>query len=226
MDINYFLKKRTAFIRRLYTDAALPFADTQRKIVDGLPPFDAPPYSEDPEPPYFSEWLDAGAAREILALACVSLLSDTLKLYFHTLRERVICFGFGEEKPYKKGYVVAYREVLKEILDTDWSDCPADFEVIEQIVLARNQAQHGEYLAHFDSQHNTTTVGQFPKPFFANEDEYAIWLQSGGAPDSYLVPRVSVSTDALLSAIDHVEKLSDYIESRLDRAMAWRSSRA
>jgi hypothetical protein len=222
MDATYFLKERTRLIRYLYADGAKSFALTQQQIEDELPPYDDPPYSEDPEPPYLNEWLQAATARDVLAIFCISLLSDTVKLYLETLRSRVIGFTFKDPQPFKEGFVAAYKEVLGHILDTDWSDCPADFGIIEQVVLARNRGQHGESLLTLDVTHDRRTLQKYPRPFFVSDEERDTWERIGGSPDSFLAPSIKISPETLSAAIDHVEKLADWIDSRLDRAWAWR----
>jgi hypothetical protein len=98
MDATYFLKERTKILRFFYDTSARPFLDIQRQIDEGLPPFDNPPYSEDPEPAFLSEWIDAGIGLSLLGLSGVSMLSDALKLYFQTLQGRVIGFKFGKDE--------------------------------------------------------------------------------------------------------------------------------
>lgn len=61
MDVLYFLKERTRFIRYFYETACQPFRETMRKIEAGEEPFE-PPYSEDGEPPFLTEWLEADTA--------------------------------------------------------------------------------------------------------------------------------------------------------------------
>lgn len=224
MDATYFLKERTRFIRYLYTEGTKPFAEIERCIDEELPPFDDPPYSEGPEPPYLAEWMDAKTARDVLAMSCISLLSDTLKLYFETLRSRVIGFSFAQsgKDAFRDGFVPAYKAVLGEILDTDWSDCPADLELIEQVVLTRNRTQHGSSLLSLDVAHDAKTLTKYPKPLFVREEEYETWLASDGRPDSGLAPSIEVTSHMLFAALDNVEKLGDWIDGRLDRAWAWR----
>ena len=85
--------------------------------------------------------MEAETGAEVLGQSCVSLLSDTLKLYFETLRKRVIGYAFDnklEAIQSKQGFVAANKVALGEILKTDWADCPICFDVIEQVVLARN----------------------------------------------------------------------------------------
>jgi len=55
MDILYFFRERTQFIKMFYETAASPFRETIRAIEDERPPFNDPPYSEDGEPAYLAE---------------------------------------------------------------------------------------------------------------------------------------------------------------------------
>ena len=84
MDVLFFLKERTRFIRYFYQTAAEPFRETIRKIEAGEAPFDDPPYSEDGEPPFLEEWLAADTALAMLGRTCISMLSASLQLYFKT----------------------------------------------------------------------------------------------------------------------------------------------
>jgi len=58
MDIEFFLKERTTFIRYFYKTASAPFAKIIFDIENKMAPY-IPPYSEDGDPPFLSEWLDA-----------------------------------------------------------------------------------------------------------------------------------------------------------------------
>lgn len=57
MNVLYFLKERTR-LSRSYEQAANPFSETIRKIEAEEEPF-VPPYSEDPEPAFLAEWVEA-----------------------------------------------------------------------------------------------------------------------------------------------------------------------
>jgi hypothetical protein len=226
MDAVYFLKMRSDFIRFYYDTSAKLFAEVRRCIEEKLPPYDNPPFSEDPEPPYLKEWMDTATAEQILGLACVSLLSDSLKLYFQTLQRRVIGFAFEDERTaFKRGFVAAYVGALGDILETDWSDCPADLAVIEQIVLARNRGQHGGDLTTFAITHDGKILEKYPQPFFASADERENWSLEDGSFSSFLMPSIKVTRDHLFAALDHVEALAEWIDSRMGRAWHWRETR-
>jgi len=225
MDANYFLNKRTKFIRFFYDESLKPFEETKRLIEEEKPPFDNPPYSEDPEPAYLDEWLEADSAIEIVGLSCVSMLSESLKLYFGIMQTDVIRFAFSnqEKRLFKElGFVGAYRAAFGDILDTDWSDCTVDFAVIEQVILVRNRAQHGSDLTSMRPQHDKHTMEKHPRPIFAEKSAIS---GSDITHPWFSGPPVKVSRDALFNAIEEIESLAEYIEGRFDKVAEWRASK-
>ena len=69
MDIHYFLGRRISFIRQFHATASEPYNERMRKIRAGEEPF-IPPYSEDGEPPFLDEWLEADESLHVLAYSC------------------------------------------------------------------------------------------------------------------------------------------------------------
>jgi hypothetical protein len=140
MDIRWFLKQRLDFIRNHYDCSTSTFLNIARQIEGGEAPFDNPPYSEDGEPAFQIEWEDANTSIDLIGISCVSLLSDALKLYLNSVKEWEFRFDFDDtqKKALKKGYVGAFKAALGDILNTDWVESGVDFEILEQVVLARN----------------------------------------------------------------------------------------
>jgi hypothetical protein len=64
MDVRYFLGERLDFTEQLYVNSAAPFIERKRKIEAEEEPF-VPPYSEDPEPAFLSEWLEAEESLQV-----------------------------------------------------------------------------------------------------------------------------------------------------------------
>ena len=89
MDILYFLRRRTAFTRSFYERASHPFAEIQRQIERQEPPFDNPPLDESGEPAYLAEWQDAEEGLEMLGQMCLTLLSNSLKLYLDETTQKL-----------------------------------------------------------------------------------------------------------------------------------------
>lgn len=226
MDILYFLKARTGFIRSHYETAAGAFETIKRQIEDELPPFDNPPYSEDGEPTYLEEWIDADTSIQLVGLACMSLLADALKLYLNFLQRERLQFVFdeAEQKSLKKDYVGTYRRALGEIFDTDWKESGVDFAVIEQVVLARNRGQHGTTLTTFHMTHDKRTLGKHPQPHFADDREIKAWIEAGRPDNMFLTPAIAVRRETLFAAIEQVERLGEWMEANMARAAHWQEA--
>ncbi|MBY5415374.1 hypothetical protein [Rhizobium leguminosarum] len=230
MDPAFFLRRRTGFIARYYAAAIAPFREIQRKIDAEESPYKAPPPLFDPEygePPYLEQWIEADEASQVVGWSAVSLLSDSLKLYFKAL-EQVLQFQLGAEGKTivkKAGFVAAYRTAIGEILDTDWANCPVRFDVIEQVVLARNRTQHGDHLSILGVRHDSTTLEKHQNPIFANDNELKMWVDEGADPDTWIAPQLEITTVSLGTAIVEVEKLAFWIDKRIPDAMARRHKR-
>jgi hypothetical protein len=81
MNVLFFLKERTEFIRHFYETAEKPFRETIHKIENEVPPFDESPYAEDGEPPFMQEWIEATRALDVLGRCCISVFNPS-----HTIR--------------------------------------------------------------------------------------------------------------------------------------------
>lgn len=94
--------------------------------------------------------------------------------------------------------------------------------MIEQIILARNRGQHGETVHDFGVTHDHSTMKKYPNPFFANEEELQSLSEWKDEGSTFLLPAIEITREKLFSALDEVEKLAEYIETRLDKAYEWR----
>ena len=59
-----------------------------QKIESEEPPFE-PPYSEDGEPPFLAEWMEAEEGLQVVGRMCISMLSAALQLYFKTWEDEL-----------------------------------------------------------------------------------------------------------------------------------------
>lgn len=199
-------KQRTDLIRHFYDAASAPFVETKRCIQDELPPFDDPPYDDSGEPAFLSEWLQADVEHELVGRAAVSMLSEALKQFFVTLERRTWtkppcakCF----KKAFESGFVAGYIECFTEGFALDLSTCPADLDILKQVVLARNQAQHSDLvLDHLP--HNEKSLQAYPRPFFVDPKDEGL----DATATNFLSPTIHISREKLLEAIGHVEQLA------------------
>lgn len=225
MDVQSFSKHRNDFIRRYYRGASQPFFDIRKAIEEKMPPYDEPPPHfdfENGEPPYLEEWLEADMALNVVGYSCLSMLSNSLKITFENFQQEMRFSPSAEQKKklFKNGFVPAYKAMLGEVLDTDWSDCPADFSIIEQVVLVRNITQHMSDYTGFDAFYDRSASGSQARRYFVGGDRAD---HDPEDPASWFGRRVEVSADDLYRAIDHVDMLVDYIQSREEKAYEWRA---
>jgi hypothetical protein len=222
MDVLFFLKKRTNFIRQFYETAGQPFREVHHKIEAGEAPFQPEPldynedgepdYNEDGEPPFLEEWIQAETSVEILGRICISMLSASLKLYFETWEDELDIKWEKEEKRkyFKKGFVRGYKRKFGELLRLPWNDCPVDFDVLEQITLVRNQEQHPDWISSMEVRHDPKTTTKFNSLFFYNYNETDPPSES---PWRHFP--IHVTHEKLFAAIEQVELLGEWLEERM-----------
>jgi hypothetical protein len=221
VDVKFFLSERTAFIRYFFEQASGPFEETMRKIQAGEAPWEPKTYddSDGVGPEYELEYQDAKAGFEVVGQTCISMLSEAIKAFF-VGHERDLGADFekavGDEdefnKIFSKGFLKGYQKLYARFFHVNWSRCPADLKLLEQIVLARNDSQHARGITQFRATHSAKNLRRFPEPFFISEDEKR--YRSVTEHKEWLIdPTVSVSRDQLLHAIREVEKLGEWFQS-------------
>ncbi len=219
MDVLFFLKERTKFIRFYYDAAEKPFRGTIDKIESGEPPFDEPPACEgiDGEPSFMTEWSDANEALNILGRSCVSMLSASLQLYFKTWEIELGIQWKPKERnqAFKPGFIHGYKMCFGDALRLSWADCPADFELLEQVVLARNCDQHPKRISSMRVQHLKIEWKKGARLHFLDDLGRAIAADPEMAAIDWLIPDVHVSQEVLFAAIEQVEALCEWLEPRM-----------
>lgn len=216
MDVEFFLSERSKFIRAFYDDAIEPFVERIRLIENEEPPF-VPPFSEDGEPAFLVEWLDADAGIELVGRTCVSMLSDSLKLYFceweHQLGIR--CQERCKKQFKEKGFLHGFRACFQRYMLIDWKDGPFDLDVLEQVILARNDAQHPTEISSLSVGHRGAVRDDRRSLFFVREAERDLIPEKGSLGWSIMSPKIHVTRETLFKAIDQVEFLARWLEPQL-----------
>jgi hypothetical protein len=215
MDVLYFLKERTRLIRLYYEQAALPFSEIIRRIEAKETPF-VPPYSEDPEPPFLAEWIEANELLEVTGRCCVSMLSASLQLYLNTWDNML---GLRCKTRFKAGFkhdglIGGYMQCLADSLGLDWSACPADIAIIEQVVLARNRDQHPDSVTTLRVTHADHDLARYPRPFFLHDKDAELY-DDGHSVGLWMSPSLHVPRDKLMAAVANVEKLCEWLEEKM-----------
>lgn len=211
MDLVFFLKERTRFISYFYSTAAKGFIEIIRAIENEEKPY-VPPYSEDGEPPFIDEWIEAKTGLTSVGYSALSMLSSSLKLYLEEWTVRIENPQQKFDRKHKRGWFFAYKMALKDI-GLVLENCPANLELIEQVVLARNLAQHPEDLTRMKVQHSTKSLERYPNSIFLSAQE-AKMLKESSLFMPWNTPEVSVDESNMSEAIQDVETLCSWLESQ------------
>lgn len=220
MDVGYFLRDRIAFIRQFFDAASLPFLEKKRKIEAGEDPF-VPPYSEDGEPPFLDEWIEADESLQVLGYACISMLAAALHLYLKTW-ENVLGTPVGNSfKPeFKKGHLNGYKTYFAARFGIDFAMAPSDLAMLEEIILTRNRIQHPDNIVTPRANYLPADLKKLPRAFFVNETEQSLFSDAEDIENLWLFPpSVHITEEKFVTAIVEVEKFSNWLESEIDRCV-------
>lgn len=223
MDVDFFLKERTKFIREYYATAVTPFETIISKIENCEEPY-VPPYSEDGEPPFLAEWSDADASIQIVGRTCVSMLSESLKMYLQTWEGllRLRCQPALSSIFKKQGFFAGYKECFRQAAGLDWENCPADLAVIEQIILARNvSAHHNGNISSMSVRYTRIDREKFENPLFLHDHEKRALDEDQKAVFNFLGSELIITKETFYEALQQVEALVEWMEPKLQEAR-WR----
>ena len=213
MNVGFFLKGRIAFIRQLYSTASAPYVERKRKIEAEEDPF-VPPYSEDDEPAFLEEWIEADESLHVLAYSCVSMLAAALHLYLKTWeRQFGIPVDDSLKSVFKKSWLNGYKVYFARHAGIQFDDSHVDLEVLEEIVLARNRVQHPECITSQRTHYADDDLKKLPHPFFVDDRDNSLLADLDEGEKPWLIPpTLHVTGEKLSAAIAEVKRFTDWLE--------------
>jgi len=219
MDIHYFLCSRITFIRQFYGSASAPFVERKRKIKAQEEPF-VPPYSEDGEPPFLNEWMEADESLHILAYSCISMLASALHLFLEAwVGQSDVTINESLRKVFKSdGWFSGYNAHFTNRFGVSFSNGPADLRVLEEIILARNRIEHPNSITEQKTQYSKSDMRKLSYPLFVDNTEIALLnLSEDGEPRWFMPPTINVSESQLLAAVAEVERFAGWFDTEIGR---------
>lgn len=214
MDVQYFLNRRVNFIRQFYEMAAAPFIERKRQIEAEEEPF-VPPYSEDPEPAFLEEWLEAEESLQVIGRTCISMLAAVFHLYFKTWERQIgIPVDDSFKADFKNGWFNGYKAYFARHFRIRFEDSPVRLGVLEEIVLVRNRAQHPESITMDSSHYSDSDLKKLPHPFFIDKDDASLFSDNEEGERAWLMePAIHVSAEKLFAVLSEVERFSVWLEN-------------
>jgi hypothetical protein len=214
MDVRYFLSRRLDFIRQFYEMSAAPFIERKRLIEAEEEPF-VPPYSEDPEPAYLEEWLEAEESLQVLGRTCISMLAAVFHLYFKTWERQIgVPVDASLKGDFKNGWFNGYKAYFARHFRIRFEDSPFRLGVLEEIVLVRNRAQHPESITMDSTHFSESDLEKLPHPFFIDEKDAALFSEIEEGERSWLMaPPIRVTAEKLSAALSEVDSFAEWLEN-------------
>ena len=218
VNVRYFLSLRIGFIRQFYTTASTPYIERKSKIEAEEEPF-IPPYSEDGEPPFLEEWIESDESLHILAYSCVSMLAAALHLFFESWVKQS---GIAVEESLKKlvfkkqGWFAGYKTHFAQHFNVAFEDGPANLEILEEVVLARNRIEHPSSITSRRTQYADSDLKKLRHPFFVDERESALLTDADDDKSWLMPPTLHVTEAQLFAAVSEVERFSEWFETAIE----------
>lgn len=217
MDVLWFLKQRVAFVGQLFATASAPYIERKGKIERGEEPY-IPPFSEDPEPSFLTEWLEADESLQVLAQSCLSMLSASLKLYFRAWqREAGYPLSASAEAEFKKKrWLHGYQRHFLDRLGIDIKAGPVEFDLLHEVVLARNRIQHPESIVQSRTTFSDSDLRKVKHPFFLDESERDLLTSPDGAESRWLLePSLHLPPEKLTATLSALVEFAEWFEGEV-----------
>ena len=218
MNILYFLNRRTDFIRQLYSTTSAPYVERKRKIEAEEVPF-VPPYSEDGEPPFLEEWIEADESLHLLAYSGISMLAAALHLYLESwVKQSGVAVAESLKKSVfnKYGWFAGYKTHFDQCFDVAFEAGPANLKMLEEVVLARNRIEHPSSITSHRTEYADSDIKKLRHPFFVDEKESALLADADEVEKSWIMPPTLHVTEAqLVAAISEVERFAGWFETAI-----------
>lgn len=214
MDVRYFLNRKVNFIRQFYEMSSAPFIERKRQIEAEEEPY-VPPYSEDPEPAFLEEWLEADESLQVAGRTCISMLAAAFHLYFKAWERQIgIPIDASLKADFKNGWFNGYKAYFARHFRIRFEDSPSKLGVLEEIVLVRNRDQHPESITMDSSHYSDSDLKKLPHPFFISENDASLFSEAEEGERSWLMaPPIRVTAEKLFTALSEVESFAEWLEN-------------
>lgn len=214
MDMRYFLNRKVNFIRQFYEMSSAPFNERKRQIEAEEEPY-VPPYSEDPEPAFLKEWMEAEESLQVIGRTCISMLAAVFHLYFKTWERQIgIPVDASLNADFKNGWLHGYKAYFARHFRIRFEDSPSKLGVLEEIILVRNRDQHPESITMDSSHYSNSDLKKLSHPLFIDTNDASLFSEAEEGERAWLMaPPIRVTAEKLFTALSEVAIFAEWLEN-------------
>ena len=215
MDVRHFLEQRLLFVSQLYANSVTSFVEKKRMIEAKEYPY-VPPYSEDGEPPFLIEWIEAEESLQVLGHACVSMLSASFHLYFKATERRLrVLAGSKYKSAFKSGWFHGYKAYFLGEFNVVFENSQCNLDLLEELVLVRNRVQHPESITTHRTDYSRDDLKKLHSPIFMDPRDIDLFSGQEVGERNWLVsPTIQVTPEKFQSAVLEIRRFTDWLENR------------
>lgn len=220
MDVFGFFKLRIEFVKQLHEKSCEPFERIKQQIENGVAPFE-PPYSEDEEPPFLGEWIEADESIQVIGYSNLSILTSSFQLYFKTWEGELGSPAMPSFKThFGKGWLNGYRKYFSDILGLNFEDAPVKMIRLEEIIRARNLIQHPNDISSNRVMYSKKYLEVIKQPYLCSESDRNIAENHDLGCGGYL-SGLHVTPDKFIAALSDVMSFADWLDEKIHHEMKW-----
>lgn len=204
------LEKRLRFVEMFHSNATEKLVEIMGKIDRNEAPYQdtRPPECVD-EPAYLEEWEQAEAAIIAIRATCLDLLQSNLHAFLEKFAGRMGIANLpaalestGKRK--KDGWLCRHRALSLDRFEIDWQESGADLDLLEHVVLTRNDFSHNIDLHSLYYFQIDAHAEKYPDGAFVD----------AGWKDLVGTGRLIVPENSLTSALEAVRTLCAFLQKR------------
>ena len=105
-------------------------------------------------------------------------------------------------------------------LSIDFNLVPANLQMLSEVVLARNRIEHPTSITSRRTQYADADHEKMRPPFFVDEREAVLLVDSDEGEKSWLMPpTLHVTAEKLLAALTEIERFVDWFEVEIEKRL-------
>jgi hypothetical protein len=142
------------------------------------------------------------------------MLSASFHLYFKTL-ERQLRRPVDDSysSAFKRGWFNGYKAYFQRQFNVSFESSPCNLNLLEELVLARNRAQHPESITEQSSHYSANDLKKLPSPFFIDDRDRELLAEMEEGERSWLMPlTIHVTQEKLKAAISEITRFAEWLE--------------